>query len=90
MKARSIHFTSSLPDWKQEAIDRMGFGLLNKIYLQFPHTFGDENSDSIVISSNHFRFFLCFSFDRMLNLYVAGNLARQLEQQTDEEILLFL
>ena len=87
LKARSIHFTPPLPDWKQEAIDRMGFGLLNKVYLQFPHTFWDEKLDSVFITSNRFRFFLCFPQDHMLNLYVTGNLARELEQRADEEII---
>jgi monoamine oxidase len=87
LKARSIQFTPSLPDWKQEAIDRMGFGLLNKIFLQFPHTFWDEKIDNIFISSNRFRFFLCFPHDRILNLYVAGNIACELESLTDEEII---
>jgi monoamine oxidase len=87
LKARSIQFTPSLPDWKQNAIDRMGIGLLNKIYLQFPLTFWDEKLESIFIASNRFRFFLCFPHDHMLVLYVAGNIARELEQQTDEEII---
>jgi monoamine oxidase len=87
LKARSIQFTPSLPDWKQNAIDRMGFGLLNKIYLQFPLTFWDEKFDNIFIASNRFRFFLCFPHDHILAIYVAGHLARELEQLTDETII---
>ena len=87
LKARSIQFTPQLPEWKQNAIDKMGFGLLNKIYVQFPSTFWDEKLDSIFIASNRFRFFLCFPQDHLLGLYVAGDLAYELEQQTDEEII---
>ena len=31
LKAHSIEFSPALPEWKQGAIDRMGFGLLNKV-----------------------------------------------------------
>ena len=87
LKARSIQFTPQLPEWKQNAIDKMGFGLLNKIYVQFPSTCWDEKLDSIFITSGRFGFFLCFPQDHLLILYVAGDLAHELEQQTDEEII---
>jgi hypothetical protein len=35
LKAGNIKFTPSLPDWKQEVIDGMGFGLLNKCVMQW-------------------------------------------------------
>lgn len=87
LKARSIEFIPSLPDWKQQAIDRMGFGLLNKIYLQFPWTFWDEKCDNIFIASSRFRFYLCFPHDHILNLFVCGHVARTLESLADEEIV---
>lgn len=31
LKSGSIHFQPPLPEWKQEVIERMGFGLLNKV-----------------------------------------------------------
>lgn len=31
LKAQSIQFEPNLPDWKRGAIDRMGFGVLNKV-----------------------------------------------------------
>ncbi|CAF1217540.1 unnamed protein product [Rotaria sordida] len=87
LKVCSIKFTPPLPDWKQNAIDKMGFGLLNKIFIQFPLTFWDEKLDSIFIASNRFCLFHCQPLDHMLILFVCGNLARELEQQTDEEII---
>ncbi|CAF2684659.1 unnamed protein product [Rotaria sp. Silwood2] len=66
LKAFSIKFISALPDWKQNAIDKMGFGLLNKIFIHF---------------------FQCHSHDQVLTLFVGGNLAGKLEQETDEEII---
>jgi len=87
LKAHTIQFTPPLPEWKQNAIDRMGMGLLNKIYLQFPLTFWNENVDDIFIASNRFRFFICNPHDHILILFVAGKLAQELEQQTDEAII---
>ncbi len=29
----AVNFNPPLPDWKMKAIDRMGFGNLNKVYL---------------------------------------------------------
>ena len=34
LKSQSIHFAPSLPSWKLDAIERLGFGLLNKVRLQ--------------------------------------------------------
>ncbi|CAF3440867.1 unnamed protein product [Rotaria sp. Silwood2] len=43
LKSNSIVFSPSLPIWKEEAIHKMGFSLLNKVYLQFSEIFWDEN-----------------------------------------------
>ena len=57
--ARQVNFNPPLPDWKKDAITRLGYGNLNKICLQhlnlnvfkvvlcFDRTFWD-------INSNHF------------------------------------
>jgi Na+-driven multidrug efflux pump len=42
LKAGNIKFTPSLPDWKQEVIDGMGFGLLDKCVMQW------DNPDAAV------------------------------------------
>jgi hypothetical protein len=34
-----------LPDWKQGAIQRLGFGLLNKVALLFPVVFWEKTTD---------------------------------------------
>ncbi|CAF3230348.1 unnamed protein product [Rotaria socialis] len=87
LKANSIQFTPPLPDWKQNAIDQMGLGLLNKIFIQYPSTFWDEKLDDLFIASNSFRFFVCHPHDHILVAFVCGRFARKLEQQTDEEIV---
>ncbi|CAF0753847.1 unnamed protein product [Adineta ricciae] len=87
LKAQSIRFTPSLPEWKQNAIDQMGVGLLDKIFLQFPTTFWDEKLETISTASNRFRFFLCHPQDHILALFVVGKLAHELEQQTDTQTI---
>ncbi len=39
LKAREITFTPELPQAKEDAIDRIGMGLINKIALRFPQVF---------------------------------------------------
>ncbi|CAF3082077.1 unnamed protein product [Rotaria sp. Silwood2] len=87
LKSNSIIFTPLLPQWKEEAIQRMGFGLLNKVYLQFSEIFWDENLQRINIVTDRFKFYYCLPQYRMLVLCIFGYVARQLEQKTDEQIV---
>ncbi|ERN16321.1 hypothetical protein AMTR_s00182p00016710 [Amborella trichopoda] len=45
LKANTIKFSPSLPDWKLSSIQRLGFGVLNKVVLEFPFVFWDDNVD---------------------------------------------
>ena len=45
IKANTIQFEPPLPTWKQESIDALGMGILNKIILVFPNRFWDEHMD---------------------------------------------
>lgn len=45
LKAQSIQFDPPLPQWKRDAIRRMGFGLLNKVILVFEKPFWDVDRD---------------------------------------------
>lgn len=45
LKAESIKFVPPLPQWKQSSIKRLGFGVLNKIVLEFPEAFWDDSVD---------------------------------------------
>ena len=45
LKQQSISFEPGLPGWKQEAVSRLGFGLLNKIVLVFDQPFWDATRD---------------------------------------------
>lgn len=45
LKEQSIQFDPPLPQWKRDAIRRMGFGLLNKVVLVFEKPFWDVDRD---------------------------------------------
>ncbi|KAL8166101.1 hypothetical protein V2J09_007600 [Rumex salicifolius] len=45
LKAESIKFSPPLPQWKASSIQRLGFGVLNKVILEFPEVFWDDNVD---------------------------------------------
>ncbi|KAF2310058.1 hypothetical protein GH714_006368 [Hevea brasiliensis] len=45
LKAESIKFNPPLPHWKHSSIQRLGFGVLNKVVLEFPEVFWDDSVD---------------------------------------------
>ena len=45
LKKESIQFEPPLPDWKTGPIDRLGFGILNKVILVFEKPFWDVERD---------------------------------------------
>ncbi|XP_038982600.1 lysine-specific histone demethylase 1 homolog 3-like isoform X1 [Phoenix dactylifera] len=45
LKADTIKFSPTLPGWKQSSIQRLGFGVLNKVVLEFPVVFWDDTVD---------------------------------------------
>lgn len=47
LKSGSIAFSPPLPEWKTNAIDRLGFGVMNKVILVFEKPFWDVERDMI-------------------------------------------
>ncbi|KAL4896772.1 flavin-containing amine oxidoreductase-domain containing protein [Aspergillus ambiguus] len=45
LKHGSIEFSPPLPDWKRGAINRLGFGVMNKVILVFEQPFWDTERD---------------------------------------------
>ncbi|KAF9088536.1 hypothetical protein BGX23_007276 [Mortierella sp. AD031] len=43
LKSHQIQFSPQLPDWKKQAINNLGFGLLNKLVLVFEKPFWDAS-----------------------------------------------
>jgi monoamine oxidase len=95
LKAGSIRFVPPLPERKQQAIERLGMGVLDKIVLQFPMAPADWPIETELIGyvSQTRR-----EFPTFLNLYhhnqatilvgfVAGSFARAMEKQPDGDII---
>lgn len=45
LKAETINFLPPLPQWKRSSVQRLGFGVLNKVVLEFPDVFWDDSVD---------------------------------------------
>ncbi|KAL4989161.1 flavin-containing amine oxidoreductase-domain containing protein [Aspergillus falconensis] len=45
LQHRTVQFSPPLPDWKIGAIDRLGFGVMNKVILAFDNPFWDTERD---------------------------------------------
>jgi len=99
LKAGNINFVPSLPSWKQESIDNMGFGLVNKCVMTW------DNDDDLVWPRNKLWFLLMTPEDETsgewttfynpskfkgkpsLTAWAGGDDAVKAEAQSDEEIL---
>lgn len=53
LKEQTIQFDPPLPQWKRDAIRRMGFGLLNKLVLVFDKPFWDVDRDMFGLLRPH-------------------------------------
>ncbi|CAG8949588.1 hypothetical protein HYFRA_00007821 [Hymenoscyphus fraxineus] len=45
LKQQKIAFQPPLPDWKQGAVERIGYGVLNKVVLVYREAFWDQSRD---------------------------------------------
>lgn len=88
LKAGDVRFTPGLPAAKQQAIQRLGMGLLNKLWLQFPDRFwGDAEWLERVADPPGLwtEFFAPPGPTPLLIAFTAGSVARHEERLTDEE-----
>ncbi|CAH8348926.1 unnamed protein product [Eruca vesicaria subsp. sativa] len=96
LKKRCIKFEPELPRRKQAAIDRLGFGLLNKVAMLFPSVFWGDDLDTFGClndsSIDRGEFFLFYAYHTVsggpaLVALVAGEAAQRFES-TDPSTLL--
>ncbi|GAB4849553.1 Lysine-specific histone demethylase 1 2 [Ancistrocladus abbreviatus] len=96
LKKKTIRFDPELPKRKLDAIDRLGFGLLNKVAMVFPHKFWGDDLDTFGCLSERscrrgeFFLFYCYhsvSGAPVLTALVAGEAAKDFEH-TDASTLL--
>lgn len=88
-----IEFTPALPEVKQEAIQGLGSGLLNKLYLRFPRVFwpkGAEFINYIAPKKGEWTEWLNLYYylgEPVLLGFNAGRYGRAIEALPDEEIV---
>ncbi len=93
LKKKRIIFTPTLPTYKLQTIDRMGFGLLNKIVLYFPKVFWPTQVAKfchIAKEQGGYSEFLNwykFGGKPVLIGFIAGSSAEELEHLSDYEIV---
>ncbi|KAI3809954.1 hypothetical protein L1987_19558 [Smallanthus sonchifolius] len=96
LKKRTIKFIPELPERKLEAIDKLGFGLLNKVAMVFPYVFWGEDLDTFGClsrnSNTRGEFFLFYSYHTVsggsvLVALVAGEAARSFESTHPSTLL---
>lgn len=94
LKKQTIEFLPKLPEWKQNAIDKMGVGINNKIFLQFPTVFWDTECTSMLCTSARFRFILFRADTRIIYIKLAARVALEIEQgneqKTIDEVMILL
>ncbi|KAI8036610.1 possible lysine-specific histone demethylase 1 [Drosophila gunungcola] len=92
-QSNTVKFDPPLPDWKQQAIRRLGFGNLNKVVLCFDRIFWDPNANlfghvgSTTSSRGEMFLFWSISSSPVLLALVAGMAANIVESVTDDIII---
>lgn len=93
LKSNQVIFSPALPEWKQQSIQRMKMGVLDKVYLRFPHVFWDEDYHFFGYASatdNNWAMWMNyhhFSQEPILLVFNAGQFARSLAEFSDTEII---
>ncbi|CAF1070962.1 unnamed protein product [Rotaria magnacalcarata] len=93
LKENVIIFDPPLPEDKQSAIERVGFGNLNKVVLCFDKIFWDANHtlfahvNASTSSRGELFLFWCFTKPPILIALVAGDAANVVECATDDVII---
>jgi len=88
-----VTFNPPLPDWKKEAIQRLGYGNLNKVVLCFDRIFWDNNSNlfghvgSTTASRGELFLFWNLYKAPVLLALVAGEAAAIMENVSDDVIV---
>lgn len=93
LQSKKVRFTPQLPSNKQNAIAKLGMGVLNKCYLRFPHVFWPVDVDWLeYIPEQHGEWTEWVSFKRAANMPIllgfnAADRGRAIEVWTDQEIV---
>jgi monoamine oxidase len=93
LKSGKVTFSPVLPKKKLNAMAGLGFGVLNKVYLEFPSVFWDEEADALgYISEQRGRFngwinFVPVNRKPILLAFNGGEFGFEIEDWGDAEII---
>ena len=93
LKQGDVAFEPALPEKKQTAINALGAGVLNKLYLQFPETFWERSPDWLsYISDAEGEFTSWLNIYRytdtpILLAFNAGSFGQEIEAWSDAQII---
>jgi monoamine oxidase len=93
LKQAAVKFDPPLPESKQEAIDRLAMGVLNKVYLKFPQVFWNEEIEGfgymgeVLGEWNDWLSFVPYIDQPVLMAFHGGVKGFALEEFSDEEII---
>ena len=93
LKENSIRFKPKLPKRKQEAIDRLELGTVNKVILFFEEAFWETDLQYIGITPpekgkyNYFLNYRTFSKTNALMTFAFGDFAIEMENHSDEKVI---
>ena len=91
LKKGIIRFTPELPLKKQQSIEKLAWGTLNKVMLKFPHKFWSDK-DFIVVANKESKFHAWINEEPVCKqpvivATISGKNAKELENSSDEEIV---
>jgi monoamine oxidase len=93
LKRDTIRFTPPLPDFKREAVDKLGMGLLNKVVLRFDKVFWDKEAHFLVYASENrgewasWMSLLPVFGEPILLAFNSGDFGRKTESMPDDEVI---
>jgi len=94
LKQNIVNFDPPLPDAKLSAIQQLGYGLLNKVVLEFEGVFWDSKGQNFIGNAGKERgdFYLFMDLSHatgrpILVTIVAANNAKRFEEETKEETM---
>jgi monoamine oxidase len=93
LKGQDISFNPPLPEKKRKVIEKMGFGVLNKLYLRFDNVFWDDGAHLLgVVSENKGEWCEWLNFAPLIGKplllgFNAGRFGLEIENWSDEQIV---
>ncbi|MFN3491840.1 MAG: flavin monoamine oxidase family protein, partial [Anaerolineales bacterium] len=93
LKQAEVKFEPPLPETKQESINRVNMGVLNKVYLKFPKIFWDAELENISYAGErtgewaYWLNYAAYNGEPILLAFHGGDKGWALEEFSDDEIV---